>query len=190
MADSPLIERLRHDAQAAIDAVWEAARAAAEDARADAQRLCEEARREAEREMAVRIAARERAALADADRAARRVHTEANARMAERLFALAVASLPRFRDNGYPDLFARLARELPPLTYDEIHVAPADVDLARECFPGVPIVADTGIAGGLDARTRGDRIRIGNALALRLEAAWPSVLPGLMREVRELADGD
>lgn len=185
-----LVERLRQDAQAAIDAVWHDAHAAAETARADGVRRCEDARTQAARDAARAAAELERAAVAAAEREARRIRTAAKADLADRLWRAAVATLPQFRGDRYAELFDLLALELPPLDYDEVIVNPQDGTLARARFPRARGVADANIVGGLDATADSGRVRISNTLATRLDAAWPSILPSLMRELLEGIDVD
>jgi V/A-type H+-transporting ATPase subunit E len=188
MSDSTLIDRLRRDAQAAIDAAWREAQASADAAWADSQHACEQARADQARDTALRAAELARVALGEAERAARRLRTDADAGVRERLRTLAIAALPQLRESAGSELFATLAGELPPLAYERIRVAPQDVAGARERFPDAQVSSDAATIAGIDAYAAAGRIRIDNTLPTRLDVAWPFLVPLLMRDVRELVD--
>ncbi len=189
MGREALLESLRAKAAEDREAVWADARASAERHRAELARLAD-----AERESASQAAAALEQALAseavvDARRVARERRARAALALAERCRHLAVAELPRLREEGGPPLFAALAQELPGLAWDRVSVNPADADLAHTTFPHAEIASDPAIPGGMVLEGDAGRVRISNTLDTRLATAWPDILPrlvgGLLPEQRD-----
>jgi len=92
--------------------------------------------------------------------------------------------LERLRDNDYDELFRRLALELPAASWVTIRVNPADTDLAAELFPAASIQSDRAMCGGLEAETSDGELTVVNSLEVRLERAWPELLPLMVTELR------
>lgn len=184
MADSALYEAVQQKAAAAIAAIWAEARAEADRCRADADRSIEQHRdQHAARLRAVTAAAARQAGI----EAARRVliiRSEARAALADRLRAAAAAALVPLRDTAYPERFAALADELPSRDWTRLAVHPADTVLAQSRFGGRDIRADAGISGGVIAED--DALRVDNTFERRLAAAWPELLPAVMKDVLQL----
>jgi vacuolar-type H+-ATPase subunit E/Vma4 len=175
-----LIDTVRQTAAATIAALWADARAEAAACRDQANRAIEDQRRaQAEHVRAVAAAAAE-AAAADAARQARHIRHLAKAALADRLHGLAVRALidlRRARRDGFRDL----ARELPAREWTHLVVHPDDAALAGAMFPGRDIRTDAAVAGGLIAAD--EALRVDNTLARRLAAAWPELLPQVMKDV-------
>lgn len=170
---------LRHEAEAAAEAIRTELAARLARMRAD---------RDQDRDLAADAALSERVSEANAQ--ARRATLIAEQALADRLFAAAVSSLRRLRDNGYPRVFEALARELPSLAWNTVRVNPGDLDIARRTFPDAEIVPDETISGGLDASAEDGSVRVINTFEKRLERAWPDLLPMAIRDVYgELRDG-
>ena len=185
MSGPTLIDALRRKATEDVEAVWQKARADAETHRAGQERATEERRTRAVQELSAKAADFARAATAEAERTARKTRAAAKAALADRLYRLAGEGLSDFRNSHYPDLFAALAAELPSRKWQRVTVNPADQSQAKKLFPQTEVVCDPAIAGGMDVETEEGRVRISNTLEARLEAAWPELLPGLMKEILE-----
>ena len=183
MGSQELLAALRQEGDRKAGKIREEAEAAAarlkEEAGARLARLREEHARAQERAIEVE----ERAALAGAERAARRIRLAGTQRLAERLFALALTLLPGFRNAAYPELFARLAGELPPREWAALRVNPADLEQAQALFARARIEPDPAISGGLEAWAQGGELQVVDTLEKRLERGWPELLPLLLGEV-------
>lgn len=183
MTRAGLIEALQRKAAEDVAALWRDARAAAEQLRLDAARAIEEQRRALAEQAAVTARRLDRAAAAQVEREVRDARTVAASALAERLYALALAELPRLGTERQATLFAALAAELPSLAWQRLRVNPADEQAARRLFPNSEVECDGAIGGGLEAEADGGRIRVNNTLAARLENAWPDLLPGLVASI-------
>lgn len=180
-----LIESLRRKANEDAAAFWQKARADAEAYRAGRNRAAAEQRARAAQALSASSSDFARVANAEAERTARAARASAKAALAGRLYGLAVQALPSFRDDRYAELFAALAAELPSRTWQRVTVNPADEALARSLFSNADVVCDPAIAGGLAAEAEEGRIRVSNTLEARLAAAWPEIVPPLMKEILE-----
>lgn len=183
MSHSELIESLRRRGEEQAWELWRQAEAEAGRLRAEARRTLEQARSEEQRRQLAIGAQQTRLVRLEAERRARGLRTEAKQRLARRLHQSARAALASLRDEHYDRLFALLAAELPPADWEEVRVNPVDTALAARHFPGAQIVAEPGIAGGMEAVAAGGRIRIDNTLEKRLERAWDDLLVALLPEV-------
>lgn len=135
-------------------------------------------------------AAAAREVLAVAERKARLLRLAAQEALAERLLRVARDSLSLVRERGGDELFASLARELPPIVWEEVRVNPADEESARRFFPGAEVVTDDAIAGGMEVVGEEGGLRVVNTLEKRLERGWPELLPLLAADIyREAGDG-
>lgn len=184
VSESTLIEALHRRADKDVEAVWQAARADAEKFRSDIDHAIEEKRARSALSISAATEAFSRQAAATAERQARKLHAAAKAKLAARLFSIAVDALKRFRQESYEELFSALASELPPGRWQRVSVNPEDRNLAAKCFPEALISSDEAITGGIDVQSEDGSIRISNTLETRLQAAWPDLLPDLMASVR------
>ena len=151
--------------------------------RAEAAHRIEALKEEYARKHAAEAAKQAEALMAEANRTVRAIGLRAERALAERLFSVARASLQTLRNAGYRDVFTRFAQELPQFTWKTVRVNPEDVALAREQFPGAEILADPDIIGGLEAASEGNRVKVINTFAKRLERTWEEMLPDIMKEV-------
>ncbi|HSP16561.1 MAG TPA: V-type ATP synthase subunit E [Thermoanaerobaculia bacterium] len=177
-----LTQALRRKAKEDAEAVWQKARADAESHRAAKARAYEEQRARAAEQLAAVSAELARRANSDAERGARRILATSKAALSDRLYRLAVETLGGLRDS---ELFEALAAELPARVWERVRVHPADQSIALKLFPRAEVVCDPGIAGGMDVEVEQGRVRIINTLEARLQAAWPEILPALMKDVLE-----
>ncbi|WP_129128331.1 V-type ATP synthase subunit E [Geomonas oryzae] len=162
---------------------------------ASAQRLREEAqerlalvRQAHRRELEAQVRSELQRCDAAARRAARLILLKGYDGLARRLWDISVELLPALRDEGYPELFKRLAAELPQREWRMVRVNPQDADLAAGLFPDADIVADREISGGLVAVSPGEELQVINTLEKRLERGWPELLPMILKEVEVDAD--
>jgi vacuolar-type H+-ATPase subunit E/Vma4 len=181
-----LIEAVQQQTAAAIAALWVEVRAEADRARGDADRTLEQQRAQHARNLREVSDRAIRAANTDAARRARAIRAAAKAAMADRLLALAEASLTGLRGDSCEQWFARLASELPDRKWARLAVHPDDAALARAQFPVSSVHTDVAIAGGLIAAD--DELSVDNTLDRRLAAAWPELLPAVMTDVLLLLD--
>lgn len=189
MSSRELIESLRRASNEKARVLCKEAEQEAEAQRLGVSRKVEELRRHYADQLAAAAREETQNALADAGRRARTLMLAAEKTLADRLLSLARASLRELRGEGYPAVFEKLANELPSLPWKLVRVHPADVGLARKCFPDAEIVAAEIIAGGVDAEIADGTIRVVNTFEKRLERSWGELLPHLMRDVRQEVAG-
>ncbi|OGW50711.1 MAG: hypothetical protein A2078_05380 [Nitrospirae bacterium GWC2_57_9] len=182
MSCKELIESLRKACDERKRVLWQDAEAQAAAAKADAARRLEQLRAEADRKRETMSGDSVSRAVADANSRSRIIALAAEKALSDRLYQAAVSSLSLLRNGGSPELFAALARELPPLAWQTARVNPEDLDLARKHFPGAGIEADAGITGGMDVAAQGGAVRVVNTLEKRLERAWVDMQPDLIRD--------
>jgi vacuolar-type H+-ATPase subunit E/Vma4 len=134
-----------------------------------------------------RMASREAAALEQAYVKARRASSlerlEAEQQLAQRLWQLALATLPELQDDT-GKVFRRLANELPDGPWERVEVHPRDLPAARAILPQAELSEREELIGGLIAHTRDGRIVVINTLTRRLEQAWSELLPQILSELR------
>jgi len=123
------------------------------------------------------------AILSEAGMKARMILLSAEKELSDRLYKIAVKSLPLLRDNRYPDLFVALFQELPSHQWQVVRVHPEDKGRAKICFPEAEVLSDSAISGGLDVMTEDERIRVTNTFEKRLACLWIEMLPGLMKDI-------
>ena len=120
--------------------------------------------------------------LGEAEKRARIMKIEASIMLAERLYRISCSSLRRLREQGYQEIFRRMAEELPLLPWKSIRVNPEDSGIAGEYFPGAEIMTDELITGGMDVTTGDGNIRVINTFEKRLERTWEDIIPDLLKE--------
>ncbi len=183
MSCKELIESLKRAADHRIEQIWSDAQTEAGAAKAEAARRVDQLREELARKHDVMTRDRLVRAVSEANSRARLARLGAEKDILDRLYTVAEASLPGLRDRSYPDRFARMVRELPPLVWETVRVNPADLALAKKYFPGVEVAADAGISGGMDVSTKNGAVRVVNTFEKRLERAWSEMQPLLIREI-------
>lgn len=190
MGCEELVGSLRKAGEKQVRLLWEAAEREADAVRAGVRLRVEQMRAQSAALRSVNAAAEVNAAVAEARKRARSQRLLAEIALSDRLFSIAARSLKRLRDEGYPNAFEKLARELPSLEWRTVRVNPADTGLARRYFPDAEPVPDESITGGLDAATEDGTVRVINTFEKRLQRAWPEMLPVLMKDIyREVSDG-
>ena len=187
MGRDELVAALRLQSEEKIASQWEEARAKTREIRKEREdrlsRLREElaaSRREAARDEAETVLRQAEGEIRD-----RTLRTERE--VSERLYRMAIGLLPELRGENDEKSFRSLSEELPPFQWSVVRVNPADVGLARTLFPDADVAGDEHIAGGLEAASDGDRVRIVNTYEKRLERAWEELLPRLLRDVEASA---
>ena len=107
-----------------------------------------------------------------------------------RLKLLAVQLLEKLALQGGEDLFSALADEIPKHDWCKVMVHPRDLNLAKGRFPTAEIETMEQISGGLKVENLEGRIVVINSLEKRIEHLWPELLPEMMRELRQIKDGN
>ena len=187
MGQSELLTALRRTGEEQAEAIRAKEAAEAEAVRRAAAARIEELRQAHEGHCAAAGAERRHRIMAEALRQAALIRLRGERDLALRLRQRAGACLVQLRDGGDGTLLAHLAAELPPATWAEIRVAPADTAPAAHLFPQALITAAPDITGGLVAMTRDGSLTVVNTLESRLEKGWPDLLPELVAEIREMA---
>jgi hypothetical protein len=183
MGREALVESLRSRATEDVASLWSDARAQAEAYRLElAQALEQQRMREAEAAAALASKLQDDA-IVEARHRAREIRAQTALALADRLHRLAVAELPNLRDASGPELFQRLAGELPRRDWQRVRVHPGDRAAACERFPAAEVMCDPAICGGLEVEADAGRIRVSNTLETRLESAWPDLLPSLINDL-------
>jgi V/A-type H+-transporting ATPase subunit E len=188
MGYEALFAELRRLGEERRQALWREAEEVAARERQQAAVDLEQERRQAEQRCAAVCAQRRREIGLAAAQESRRLKGLAEAALAERLLRIARRVMPVLQDENRALVFSRLAAELPPREWEKVHVNPADVVRGRDFFPQAEVVADGGIAGGLEALAASGRVRVINTMEKRLERAWPMILPAIFQDLRVIAD--
>ncbi len=180
-----LIEALRSEGEEKIRAIRQETEAEAESIRSEAAKEIERIRAEHDRQQSKAVADVAGEVLSEAAARARAIRVRAEQELSDRMARLARASLAQLRDDRYAETFAGLVRELPQHLWAVARVNPADLDMAKTCFPGAEIVPDSTIIGGLEVSDWDGKIRVVNTFETRLERSWTNILPGLIRELEK-----
>jgi vacuolar-type H+-ATPase subunit E/Vma4 len=190
MGSRELIESLRRAGEESIRLLRKDAEQEAEAMRTSLSEKIAELRKHYADELAAAENGDSRRALAEAGSRVRAIKLAAEKTLSDRLFSIARASLTQLRQDGYPAIFEKLARQLPALPWKLVRAHPADIDLARKHLSDAAIVPEETIAGGLDASNADGTIRVINTFEKRLELAWTDLLPLLISDVYgEVSDG-
>ncbi len=185
MGHRELEAALRREGESKARAIWQQVEAEAVRLRAEqAERLQREQLNNQQRLSTERAALLE-AAQVTAQQRAQRQRLAAEQQLAERLRALAESLLAELSQADGPELFNRLAAEIPEHSWREVRVNPRDTEAARSCFPQSEIQPDADLRGGLIVRDQSGRIMIINTLEKRLAHLWPELLPELMNRFRQ-----
>lgn len=183
MGYEELINALRREAKEKIGAIRREAEVKAGRARSEADSRLERLRAEYRRRWTSEGSEEVAAILAEAETRARRIRLEALKELSERLYRLALSSLPQLREVGGDELFAALARELPSYPWETVRVNPADVEIADRFFPAATVVPDDSVSGGFEVMGEAGRICIDNTLEKRLERGWQELLSDLVNAI-------
>jgi len=190
MSSSELIADLRRKGQVRIDLLWEEARRdfAVFEAE-EAEKLAAEGKRcSLEANAAGRAMKRRQRVIAQ--RQASIIINTAEQDLNYRLFRLAGTMLEDIRSGSRTELLRRLMDEVPGGDWDNVRVHPDDVAAARDFFPAGVIVEDPEILGGLIVNSSAVGMTVVNTLRKRLETAWLTLGPEILREVVENENPD
>ncbi len=190
MSSKELIESLRRVGDEKIRLIRQEAEQEAKSLRTAASRRIEELRKHHAEELTAAEGEETRRALAEAGNRARALRLAAETELSDRLYAIALSSLHRLRDAGYPAVFEKLVLELPSFPWKRVRVHPMDIDLARRYFPDAEIAPAETISGGVDVTVMDATIRVINTFEKRVERAWSELLPAMVEDVyREVSHG-
>ena len=188
MGCKELIESLRRAADERIKLIWQETEGEAEKIREDVSLKLDQLRENCSRAESLAVTAAQVAAVSEAQTRSRTCLLKAEKALSERLFSVAMSSLPRLRGSDYHEAFGKLAGELPPLAWKMVRVNPEDAGLAKSIFTDADIIPDKTIAGGVDAMTDGGKIRVINTFEKRLERAWVDMLPELLKKIYDAVE--
>ena len=188
MGSKELIESLRRAADERIKLIWRETEGEAEKVREEVTHKLDQLRENCSRAESLAVMAAQVAAVSEAKNRSRTFLLKAEKALSERLFSVALSSLPRLRGTDYREVFGIMVRELPPLEWKKVRVNPEDAGLAKSIFTGADIIPDTSIAGGVDVMTDGGKIRINNTFEKRLERAWVDMLPELLKKIYDVVE--
>lgn len=106
--------------------------------------------------------------------------------MAEASRELARGLLPQLWQEHRRELLARLAAELPAISWTTIQVRPQDLQLARALFRDVDVVAIEGLEGGLVAENSDSGLTVDASLETCLDRLLPVLLPRLLEVIDDV----
>ncbi|MBI5099066.1 MAG: hypothetical protein HZB30_07475 [Nitrospirae bacterium] len=187
MGYQELIDSLRKEGEKKAQALRAETRAQADKITSETAGKIKQLREEFRKKETALIMKQGNDVLSAAENRARSIRLSAEESLSARLFEFAGSMLHDLRDARYTAVFASLVKELPPSAWIEALVNQDDVGMALVHFPGINIIGDNRISGGIDVSAENSRQRIINTFEKRLERAWEEMLPSLIHEVRKEA---
>lgn len=185
MGYQELIDALRKEGEEKVRTIWKEAEAEVQRIKGEAFKRIEEIRKEYSNIHSPSIKERTEVILSEAKGRARTIRLLAEKELSERLYSIAVKTLPLLRNERYKDIFGALIKELPPCRWKTVRVNPEDERIAKGYFQDSDIIPDSNIIGGLDVIDEDGVIHIVNTFEKRLERAWPEILPELIKDTYE-----
>lgn len=182
MGCKELIASLKEAASVRVNAVWSEASAEADAARAACAQKVGQAKEEAGRIMTARLALIRSQAHLETRSKERGLRLAADRKLADLLYSIATSRLRMLRAHGYDAVFQAMVQELPRFPWASVKVHPEDVGLARTFFPQAKITTVETISGGLEVTSDDGLVTVVNTCEKRLERAWESMLPELIKE--------
>jgi vacuolar-type H+-ATPase subunit E/Vma4 len=184
-----LLEALRRQQQQQIKELRQRSTEHLAELTAQREEALERLRSEHARGLAVDQESLRAAVLERAHRQAAEQRLAAEEALATRLAELARRLLRDLPGRDDPTRFAALVAELPDASWETVRVNPGDRALVEATFPGIKVVVDPAVSGGLETADAEGRIVVDNTLETRLKRAWEDLLPALMLRFRE-GDGE
>ncbi len=190
MSHEELLADLQKKGEEQVREIWNKAETEVNELKAEAARRIDK-ERELLRQRETTACEEERIfVLMRADREANQIISNSEQALAEKLYLLAQKSLQTVRDQEDTSFFTSLSDELPGCVWDKVMVHPDDQKRAETRFKNSKIVNDESIAGGLKAMGNNGKVYINNTLEKRLERAWPTLLPLLIKEIKQMLEAD
>jgi vacuolar-type H+-ATPase subunit E/Vma4 len=183
LGHNELINSLRRDGEETVKRLWSEVKAEAEKIASETSQRIGELKEEHAKILDLAVMKEERSVLSEAEKRVSIIRLSMEQGLSERLFPLAVSCLGELRTERYRDVFTSLADELPDTEWEEVRVNSRDEEIAREVFPGLRIVTDNNISGGLEVIRKGGKISVANTFKKRLENAWQDILPLLIKDI-------
>jgi vacuolar-type H+-ATPase subunit E/Vma4 len=171
MGYQELIDSLRTEGEKKAQAIRAETRAEADKITSETAGKIKQLREEFRKKETALIMKQENDVLSAAENRARSIRLSSEELLSARLFELAGTLLHELRDARYTAVFASLVKELPPSAWTEALVNQDDAGMALVHFPGIHIISDNGISGGIDVSGENGRQRIINTFEKRLERA-------------------
>ena len=187
MGYQELIDSLRTEGEKKAQAIRAETRAEADKITSETAGKIKQLREEFREKETALIMKQENDVLSAAENRARSIRLSAEESLSARLFELAGSMLHELRDARYTAVFASLVKELPPSAWIEALVNQDDASMTLVHFPGIHIIGDNRISGGIDVSAENSRQRIINTFEKRLERAWEEILSSLIYEIRKEA---
>lgn len=191
MGQPELAAALRRSGEEQAREIWAEAERQAAVAAQRAERQRQQLRSKARHRRRALLAEQLASERLAADERLRRNRADLHRSLSEKAQRQAGAQLPVL-DTNRPraELFAAFAAELPDCAWEEIRIAAADEQTARQRFPAARVQVDEQTAGGLLALAGQGRITVDNRLETRLRRAWPNLLSRLWQRLRAELEAD
>ncbi len=180
-----LLEHLRAVGEEKVCAIWQQAEAEVQAYQKEKEAALAEERKRCRLQGQQALVEFGRGLMVAAEEKAWLRRSEAEAQLAERLYHLAQKELDWLREQCGSRLLSACAKELPQAEWKQLRVSESEVAFARTLFPEAEVAGDRSISGGLVAESGDGRVTVINTLEKRLERAWPRILPGFFRTLRE-----
>lgn len=183
MGYKQLIESLRAEAEQIIESIWQEKRKEADTIKEAFNKEMERFKDEYITKKKMEILKNTESLIFMAKRKAYEIRLNSERELLSRIYYLGSDMLPLLRDETYPDIFGRLASEIIGGKWKRIIVNPEDVALAKKYFENAEVAIDRKISGGFVVISEDGRIIIDNTFEKRLERAWQSILPEIIKEI-------
>ncbi len=183
MGYKELIESLRSEAEKTIEKIWKEKK---EEGNAIKRLFDEEMKRFRDEYFSrkkMEIQKKIESIIFIAKRKSYEIKLNAEKELEKRLYSIAKEMLYLLRDETYPDVFGKLAVEISDGRWKRIIVNPDDISLAEIYFKNAEIITDGKISGGFVAISEDGKITIDNTFEKRLERAWQSIIPDIIKEI-------
>jgi vacuolar-type H+-ATPase subunit E/Vma4 len=187
MGYQELIDSLKKEGEKKAQAIREETRAEADRITSETEGKIKQLREEFRKKETDLIMKQENDVFSSAETRSRSIRLSVEESLSARLFELAGSMLHELRDERYTAVFASLVKELPSSAWTEALVNQDDVSMTLVHFPGIHIIGDNRISGGIDVSAENSRQRIINTFEKRLERAWEEMHTFLIHEVRKEA---
>ncbi len=182
MSCKELIDSLKRAADERVRQLWSDAEAEAAKMRADSGSRLQVLREETAKKQAAASTDQLSRSVSEAKNRARTLRLSAEKELSARFYKVAKSLLLSLRARTSEATFKALADELPPGPWQTVRVHPADVVIAKKCFPGAEITADERISGGMEVSAKNGSIIVVNTFEKRLERAWGDLQPELIKD--------
>jgi len=187
VAVEKLVTSLRKNEQAQKDAIWQQVKSEADALKQQAELRRKELGDLHEQELQAAVRRAREGILRESAAGVRNKQLDADRALAEQLRRIALDLLAELWQQDRAHIFAGLVGELPQRAWSEVRVHPLDHDVAVKYFSADHVRTDEGVEAGFIAIDREQGLTVDARLAVRLDAIWDQLLPGLLEVCREPA---